>query len=360
MADGLFSFLRQDPNQMPQRTFMQRLGSAAAILNPMNPMSAQYGQMMDARLQQRRQEYTRNRSIEELQRRAQGGDKLAERYLGAVQSGALQPGQAFSAYYQQMASEDQFRRQQAAVAGREQAKLQRQADQASKIAEYLRSKNRNDLADMVLAYPQMANNILQSIASTQLQPAGFRVATPEEAAQYGAEAGQFDAENRFYPTQKIEKTQALTSSEQSKAQNALLAYQSITPTINEYKRLVDEGGLGLIPGTQQDVLKQTQTNLMLQMKELFNLGVLNGPDLDLMEKMVYDVTSPTNYATSVIGGQDPKQRFKTNLDNLERQLELLARPKVMALQNVFNIGQQNAGGGSAGGFSVTGTVGSDG
>lgn len=170
MADGIFSFLRQDPNQMPQRTFMSRLGSAAAILNPMNPMASQYGQMMDARLQDRRQEYTRNKSIEELQRRAQGGDKLAERYLSSVQTGALQPGQAFGAYYQQMASEDQFRRQQAAVASREQAVLRQQAEQAGKVAEYLRSNGQENLADMVLAYPQMANNVLQSLASTQLQP----------------------------------------------------------------------------------------------------------------------------------------------------------------------------------------------
>lgn len=232
-----------------------------------------------------------------------------------------------------------------------------QSARVNKTIEWLKKNGYPEIAAAVEANPQTAANAMSAILAQRTKKAEqFRVATPEEAAKYGAEAGQFDSAGRFYPTQKIEKTQTLTSSEQSKAQNALLAYQSITPTINEYKRLVDEGGLGLIPGTQQDVLKQTQTNLMLQMKELYNLGVLNGPDLDLMEKMVYDVTSPRNYATSVIGGQDPKQRFKTNLENLERQLELLARPKVMALQNVFNIGQQNAGG-SGDGFSVTGKVG---
>jgi len=175
MADGIFSFLRQDPNQMPQRTFMSRLGSAAAVLNPMNPMASQYGQMMDARLQDRRQEYTRNKSIEELQRRAQGGDKLAERYLSSVQSGALQPSQAFSAYYQQMASEDQFRRQQAAVAGREQAKLQQQADQVRQTVAYLKSIKRDDLAAMVEANPALASATMSEILkqSTQPQTSGY-------------------------------------------------------------------------------------------------------------------------------------------------------------------------------------------
>lgn len=203
---------------------------------------------------------------------------------------------------------------------------------------------------------QNVNNASQSLFSDALDGEGFRVATPEEAAQYGAEAGQFDSDGRFYPTQKVEKTQALTSSEQSKAQNAILSYRSIEPTIGVYRELVEQGGFGLTPSAQQDVLRQTQTNLMLQMKELFNLGVLNGPDLDLMEKMVYDVTSPTNYATSVIGGQDPKERFNANMDNLERQLKLLAGPKIAALEETFDFNQQSSNAASSGGFSVTGTV----
>lgn len=170
MADGIFSFLRQDPNQMPQRTFMSRLGSAAAVLNPMNPVASQYGQMMDARLQQRRQEYTRNKSIEELQRRAQGGDKLAERYLSSVQSGALQPGQAFSAYYQQMASEDQFRRQQAAAAAERQRKLQMATTQTNQTVAYLRSIGRNDLASMVEANPALAGSIMGEVAKSSFGP----------------------------------------------------------------------------------------------------------------------------------------------------------------------------------------------
>ena len=39
----------------------------------------------------------------------------------------------------------------------------------------------------------------------------------------------------------------------------------------------------------------------MQMKELYNLGVLNGPDLDLMDQMIVDATSPVNYALDMFG-----------------------------------------------------------
>ena len=80
-------------------------------------------------------------------------------------------------------------------------------------------------------------------------------------------AGQFDGQGRFYPTQKVQKTEQLTSSELSKAQNAAMAMQSIQQTIGSYKTLVKEGGIGVIPGTQRDLLTQTRRNLQVQMKE---------------------------------------------------------------------------------------------
>lgn len=60
---------------------------------------------------------------------------------------------------------------------------------------------------------QNVNNASQSLFSDVLNGEGFRVATPEEAAQYGAEAGQFDSDGRFYPTQKVEKTQSITEAQ---------------------------------------------------------------------------------------------------------------------------------------------------
>ena len=69
----------------------------------------------------------------------------------------------------------------------------------------------------------------------------------------------------------------------------------------------------------------------MQMKELYNLGVLNGPDLDLMDQMIVDATSPVNYALDMFGVADLGQRVSANIFNLKRQLEDLATPNILAL-----------------------------
>jgi hypothetical protein len=79
----------------------------------------------------------------------------------------------------------------------------------NKTVDWLRQNVSEEVAQAVANNPGIASNVMSSVLAQRLKPtdAGFRVATPEEAAQYGAQAGQFDAEGRFYPTQKVEMTQ---------------------------------------------------------------------------------------------------------------------------------------------------------
>lgn len=234
-----------------------------------------------------------------------------------------------------------------------------QSARVNKTIEWLKKNGYPEIAAAVEANPKSAANVMSAVLAQRTKGTKqFRVATPEEAAKYGAEAGQFDDQGRFYPTQQVQKTQQLTSSELSKAQNASMALQSIQQTIGSYKTLVKEGGIGVIPGTQRDLLTQTRRNLQLQMKELFNLGVLNGPDLELMDQLILDTTNPKNYLVQALTGETVEQRFNRTMDNLLAQLNILAGPKLRALQGqgISGSGQgQNNQGGD--GFSVTGTVG---
>lgn len=59
------------------------------------------------------QQMKRNRSLEELQQRADGGDKIAARYLQALNSGALDPAQAFSGYLNEFAANERFQKEMA-------------------------------------------------------------------------------------------------------------------------------------------------------------------------------------------------------------------------------------------------------
>ena len=64
---------------------------------------------------------------------------------------------------------------------------------------------------------------------------------------------------------------------------------SVRESLKEYRASLNDTGqvdrlLGIGPANAR--AKSNHTNLLLQLKELFNLGVLNGPDYELMLKMV--------------------------------------------------------------------------
>ena len=119
--------------------------------------------------------------------------------------------------------------------------------------------------------------------------------------------------------------------------------------------MVDTGGIGVMPGTQRDLLQSARTNLQLQMKDLFELGVLAGPDMDLLNALVFDTTDPKNYLTQVLGGGTAEERFKASIQNLENQMKILVAPKIKALEMKPTIanGQPNA---NNSGFSVTNQI----
>jgi flagellum-specific peptidoglycan hydrolase FlgJ len=107
------------------------------------------------------------------------------------------------------------------------------------------------------------------------------------------------------------------------------AFEAINGELDRYSNLVKQTGIEAVPGEAKDNLNTVRQGIMLQMKELFNLGVLNGPDLSLMERMIYDpVVDPLKegglanlpgQALSAVTGDAPK-RAQNSVDELKRML----------------------------------------
>ena len=114
---GLLDRVRR-PDEETGLNFANRLGMAASVLNPMNPQSANYRQQMMQSGQARMQGQARNRTIAELQKRAEAGDQVAARYLQAVQSGALDASQGFSGYLGEVQANERLRQTEAAANAR--------------------------------------------------------------------------------------------------------------------------------------------------------------------------------------------------------------------------------------------------
>ena len=91
---------------------------------------------------------------------------------------------------------------------------------------------------------------------------------------------------------------------------------NVEDAYGRYRKLILETGPTLIPGESKLVLSAGYADLMLQLKELAKLGVLAGPDMEIMAQIIKDPTK--------LGAQ------MYDRDSLLAQLDQVLGPKVQA------------------------------
>lgn len=230
------------------------------------------------------------------------------------------------------------------------------AGNVNKTVEWLKNNGYADAAAVIKANPSAASNVVSAILSNRMKPKNtFRIATPEEAKAYGALAGQFDSSGKFYPTQSVELSETLTGANKSAAQKAVIFYETAMDSIESYKNIAKKGGVGVMPGTQQDLLKAARINIKMQLKDLFGLGILSESDEKLLDGLVFDITDPKNYLTQVLGGGTAQDRFTASMENLQDQMKILVAPQIRNL-GVEDPLANRPSKGNGNGFSVTNVV----
>lgn len=82
-------------------------------------------------------------------------------------------------------------------------------------------------------------------------------------------------------------------------QNRVKTEQSTIMNLHKALRNLDDAvskhGLEVMPGADKQTMQALMKEAQLQYKEAANLGVLNGPDLKLIEEALGNVTSPTQF-----------------------------------------------------------------
>lgn len=117
--------------------------------------------------------------------------------------------------------------------------------------------------------------------------------------------------------------------ETSLIHNGAYAYSSVLNEFDAYSDMMKED-IPLRPGAKLDAVKATRRNIQMQLKELYNLGVLNGPDLELMDQIMFDPTSIGARAMDFVGVADNEDRAMANIDQVKRMLKNLIEPKLQA------------------------------
>lgn len=114
--------------------------------------------------------------------------------------------------------------------------------------------------------------------------------------------------------------------------NALArSYQGMMKSLDDYEKMFSEGGSTMWPGARKDALDTAHRDLQMQMKELYNLGVLNGPDLDLMNQILLSPTSVGGNIMDAVGIADMEKRILDNIANVRRMMRNRTEPALQQL-----------------------------
>ena len=114
MIQGLFGNLMKR-NETTGLTPMQNFAQA---LDPLIMPEMRMGDAIRQRGQMQLQEMRRNKTIKELEERANNGDAVAQRYLQAIRSGAIDMKTGFSGYLNEVAANERLQKQLSAQAAR--------------------------------------------------------------------------------------------------------------------------------------------------------------------------------------------------------------------------------------------------
>ncbi|MBZ7920559.1 hypothetical protein LAC81_02000 [Ensifer adhaerens] len=167
-------------------------------------------------------------------------------------------------------------------------------------------------------------------AVPQTTPEAVPQAVPQAADQHSQSQPATLAPGQIVRDGNIQLTEPkVPEAQKNRAASVDQAYKALNTELDRYSELVEKTGIEAMPGQSKDQLNSVRQGVMLQLKELFNLGVLNGPDLSLMERMIYDpvidpfkeggvMNLPDQLFTSIAG--NPGARAKSSVDELKRMI----------------------------------------
>lgn len=135
--------------------------------------------------------------------------------------------------------------------------------------------------------------------------------------------------------------QVPTGTERARVEQQRRAFANVKSALDRFEQGVEQG-IRLMPGQQKSALETEYEGLQLQLKELFNLGVLNGPDLELMRRIINNPSGLYLNAQRALGVKPEEvlraqiQRVRLMIDDYERNLDPTTQRQSSAPSAIIN------------------------
>lgn len=150
-----------------------------------------------------------------------------------------------------------------------------------------------------------------AIAKETTRGGGIRIG-PDGSVQIGGDTG------------------AMTQQGQNKVSEVRSMHTALNDAIKNYRDLVNKTGGETLPGADKTALDAARTRVTMLAKDVFTLGALTGPDLDLIQTMVPGATGLDSlYKT--------KSRVNAGLDELQKETDR----RVTAFEQGYGASQPN-------------------
>ena len=134
-----------------------------------------------------------------------------------------------------------------------------------------------------------------------------------------------------YQTADMSGIEPSGTGERNQLNSAARSYQGLMKSLQDYEAMFANGGSTAWPGQRKDELATAHRDLQMQMKELYNLGVLNGPDLMLMDQILLDPTSVMGNVKDALGIADMEKRIPANIQEVRRMMTNRTTPALQQL-----------------------------
>ena len=242
--------------------------------------------------------------------------------------------QAEEAKRQQMLAQRQQQRQQQL----QQQYVQSQPEQLQALAQFAPELVAKQQAQAAFRKPDEGTSLQQNLIAAGLRPGTpeFQQAMMQAVNKPAVQINQPSLPAGFMPVDPQDLTKGVrpipgsaqdpntpTTQQRNTAIKAKQTFDSLNTQLDKYGALLDRVGSEVVPGKDRDELMNRQTQLLLDLKELNNLGVLNGPDEQILRRLLIDPTTPTNLLRDAFsfltGGDTVGERARANVEVLREQ-----------------------------------------
>ncbi len=145
--------------------------------------------------------------------------------------------------------------------------------------------------------PQYQQTVLDSVTKRRQGetgavklPTGYRFADPAnpEAGVVALKGGPAD-------------TTRPTTEQRNKLATAQKTHKQLTQQIQQYVETI-RGGVATLPGPARDKVKTQREQIKLQLKNLYELGAITGPDEQILDNLIFDPTALSSQALGRVPG----------------------------------------------------------